>query len=265
MSDAITKQAKNPSGTTINFSAAAHRYWTEHRLPEPVAGQQSHEVDYVSVTTLLKRYFPPFDEKAMSEQVAAKRGVPVAVVLTEWAMTRDAASRFGTRTHEVCEDTLTGHAPRHRPETDRERVIFEHGWRYASDVRQKMTVLAVEQIIFHADLRIAGTIDFAARDKDGVLWILDWKTNKAIRNANDYGKTGLAPVAHLPDCEMSKYALQLSLYEHILRSQGYIGRADPVRRGLVHLTDAGAVFMPCADMTREVLEILLDHATALPF
>ena len=261
MGNVITKQAVNPRGVTINFSAREHLYWTDF----PADGAAACAATYVSATTLLKRYFRPFDEKAMAEQVARKRGLMPAQVIVEWGMTREAASRFGTRTHEICEDTLNGLPPRHRPETERERVIFRHGWEYAVQVRANMKVVAVEQIVFSERLRIAGTIDFCARDRNGTLWILDWKTNKAIRTANDYGETGLAPIEHLPECEMSKYALQLSLYEWILRSEGYIRRADPVNRALVHLTDAGPVFIPCADMTREVLEVLLYNESAVPF
>lgn len=265
MNDTITKQAVNPRGVTINFCDKSHRYWTAHRTPEPVTGDHAFEVDFVSVTTLLKKYFAPFDEKATAEQVAAKRGVQSAQVLIEWQMNRDAACRFGTRTHEVCEDVLLGRPIRNRPENEKERATFEQGWKYASRVRECMKVVAVEQIVFHNALRIAGTIDFLTKDEYGRYWVLDWKTNKEIRQTNAYGKTGLGPVAHMPECELSKYALQLSIYESILRSERYIPRDALVSRGLVHLTETNGVFIQTPDLAREAADIMIDQATALPF
>ena len=265
MNDTITKQAVNPRGVTINFCDKSHRYWTAHRTPEPVAGDHAFEVDFVSVTTMLKKYFAPFDEKAMAEQVAAKRGVMAAQVMIEWQVNRDAACRFGTRTHEVCEDVLLGRPVRNRPENEKERATFEQGWRWATKAKERMKVVAVEQIVFHDALRIAGQIDFLMLDAYGTYWVMDWKTNKEIKQANAYGKTGLGPVAHLPECELSKYALQLSVYELILRSEGYIAKNAPVSRGLVHLTETDGVFIPTPDMAREVADIMIDHATALPF
>jgi len=142
---------------------------------------------------------------------------------------------------------------------------MRHGWEFASNVRKEMTVIGAEMMIFHEALQLAGTIDFAARDKQGVLWLMDWKTNNEIRTVNPYGKTGLGVIAHLPECEMTKYALQLSTYETILKAEGYIGRGEKVNRAIIHLTEAGAVLMTTPNYGVEVCHIMLEMATALPF
>ena len=43
---------------------------------------------------------------------------------------------------------------------------------------------ATEQFVWHPDLKYAGTVDVIARDSEGALRVLDWKTGKAIYVSN---------------------------------------------------------------------------------
>lgn len=90
--------------------------------------------------------------------------------------------------------------------------------------------------------RIAGMIDVPIIKRGGNKFcIVDWKTNKEefktkagyykkIKVGNGWVKsdqfietndTLLAPINHLPDCKLYKYALQLSLYAYIMECWGY--------------------------------------------
>lgn len=259
------KSAYNPSGVKIAFNEATHRYWSTFRSDTQVSGDQEHTVYYDSVTTLLKKISPPFDEQGMAERYAAKNGMTVPQVLAQWAITRDQAARFGTRVHAISEDCLKGQHPRHTPESERERLIMATAWAFATDLMRRNKLVVVEQIVFSTALRIAGQIDFAVKDNQGVLWIMDWKTNKEIRSSSPWGNTLMAPFTHLQDCELTKYGLQLSMYERILRHEGYITRAEKVNRAIIHLTDQGAKVIELPDMQAEVLDILLMRSMALPF
>ena len=263
MTTTIDKRATGPQGAVIFFNAKSHLYWsTCGGGPHP---DESLAVQYTPVTAFVSRFFPAFDEGAAAVRAAKKRNTTPEAVISEWAYIRNAAARAGTRVHEVCEDCILGNPPRHSPESESERKMFAAAWDTASKVKSSLTVLCAEQIIFHAAARIAGTVDLCARDGGGTLWILDWKTNKEIRRASPYGEAALFPVEHMPVCELSKYELQLSAYEMILRSQRYVPDGTPVRRALIHIREGGAETIECRDRSREVAEMLTEKLTSPPF
>jgi len=257
-----TKTAQNPRGRTINFTEHDHRYWTDAEMFDAgiLVG-----TNYISGTTFLKKFFKPFDEMAVAFNTAQKKGVTIESVLADWAYTRDTACRFGTRTHEIAEDCLLGRNPRNAPEHKKERDTFTQAWNAACYFKTNAKILAVEQIVFSVDMGIAGTIDFLAQDSAGVIWIMDWKTNKEIKTANAYGNKGLTPIEHLDECEMVKYGLQLSLYEAIMRYEKYLQPRQQVKRAIVHLTETGWQVIETEDFATEVSGMVIRYVTTPPF
>jgi len=199
--------ATHPSGITINFSEDDHRY------SSVVNGK---EITYTSGTTFIHKFFPEFDPTGeILRRKAAKEGKTPEQLKAEWDANRDASCRFGTRTHSVCEDVLLARPQRVIPENDKEKLVFENGRKIAEKFRAGFDILGVEKIVFNPFLPtpIAGTIDLLARSrKDGSILVLDWKTNKSIDEDNKWGKHGLEPIRHVPDCNIKIYSLQLSLY-----------------------------------------------------
>jgi len=262
----IDKRAVNPRSVEIFFNAKEHIYWSlcnaNPTAPHP---DDSLAIRYTSVTAFVSQFFPVFNEREAAARVAKRRDTTPDLIISEWAYLRQEASRAGTRVHEICEDCLLGKPPRHSPGSEGERKIFATAWDYASGIKSSLTVICAEQIIFHAAAHIAGTIDLCAKDNGGTLWILDWKTNKEIRRASLYGEKALFPIEHLPVCEMSRYELQLSAYEMILRSQRYVPAETPIRRALIHVRESGAEIIECADRSREVSEMLTEKLTTPPF
>lgn len=258
----IMKTAHAPDGTQIHFSADDHRYWT------PLTNSQTnevHEVEYESVTSLLKRFYQPFDAQTIADRIAARDGTTPDALKAKWKEAGRVACHQGTRVHEICEDALTGKPPRHQPETDKERALMAAGWTFAIDAMKRGMVVAVEQIVFSMRYRVAGTMDWAMFDASGKLWLLDWKTNKEIRTTGFNGATMIEPLMHLPDCELYRYALQLLTYEWLLRAGKWITRDAPVGRGVIHLTETGARFVPTPDLRDEVLSLMLNRESEVPF
>lgn len=261
----VDKWACNPAGTKVFFSEKDHRYWSVFQGPIDPGGPAELVVNYTSVTGVLKGCFPPFEEERLAERSAARRGVTKEEVIAEWRASGRAACRLGTRVHAVAEDAVLGRAARLVPESEHERGLMRVAWQVATRIREMWQVVAAEQIVFSTLVDVAGQIDLAARDGDGVLWLLDWKTNREIRRDSRYGVKGVGPVGHLDDCEFNRYALQLSMYEWILREEGYIGRRAGVRRAVVHLTAAGAELIELPDLGYEVGCVLLHRAMTPPF
>ena len=100
---------------------------------------------------------------------------------------------------------------------------------------QSLEFVSTEQVIFSESLALAGTIDLLMQDpKTGIVYILDWKTNKRISTENRWQK-GLGPITHLEDCAISQYGLQLSVYQNLLVKEGYFRPDTQFVRQIIHL------------------------------
>ena len=294
-----TSKATNPRGYTIEFDEASHTYHTKltHGMmsttgavvrggAEPFAGvgkvaptedpnELFGKVYYVSGTKVIHHFFPPFDpDGKIAANKAKKMGITVDELKFQWKQKSAAACAMGTRVHETCEDVLHGRHDllgkwdfRNKPQSIHEQKLMAAGFSAAQKVLQTMEVIGVEQIVFDLDCQIAGTIDLLCRDKsDPNLWfVLDWKTNEKIEFHNRFGVHGLFPIEHLEDCNGTHYALQLSLYEFLLRIGKYIPHGAKVRRGIFHLTDDGPRFYELPDLSIEVRDMVIAMLEQPPF
>ena len=74
--------------------------------------------------------------------------------------------------------------------------------------------------IFSSKLGLAGTID-ALFLRNGILYILDWKTNGKLRTDSDKNYSKLfPPFSDQWENEMNKYSIQLNLYKLMLAEYG---------------------------------------------
>lgn len=238
------KTSKNPDGIEIKFNERWHKYTSE---------TGSGKIEYVSATTLIHQFVTPFDAPLQAARVAERDGKTTEEVLKEWEDKRKYASDFGTRIHESCEDVLLNNSKfRNKFEDETERSVFNIATSVAQRIKDNMEVLDVEKIVFDVDDKIAGTIDLFAKDKNGVLWIMDWKTNGAIDKYSKYRNYMLEPISSLHDCNFNHYSLQLSLYERILKKCKYIPSDSMVKRALIHLTPNNFTFMHTPDFSNHV-------------
>ena len=81
-----------------------------------------------------------------------------------------------------------------------------------------------ELLLWNHEFEIAGMSDvvIVETDKFGDRWvsILDYKTNKEIKQSNKFQKMKY-PLEHFDDCNYSHYILQLSLYCYLLECMGF--------------------------------------------
>lgn len=242
------KQALNPSNVLIEFDESEHRY------SSVIDGIT---IEYTSVTTFVKEFFPEFDAKSAAERKAKRIGVTTQELLSEWEEKRNYASKVGTRVHEVAEDVVLGRPIRNKPEDERERLLMRQTYIAASKVRADMKIFGAEKILFDPRLALAGTADLLAFDKRGILWVLDWKQNAKIDKSSKFGVNGLFPIQHVEDCNMMHYALQLSTYEYLLHKCGYVPKTTPIRRALIHLREDGYETIPVPSMAVEVRDMII--------
>lgn len=245
-------KAKNPRGVEITFTEEDHKYKSF------INGLQ---INYVSGTTFLGKFFPQFDPTGIiTARCAKKEGITVEEIKERWAAKGRESTRLGTRLHELCEDIILGRNVRNTPENIVESNRFKNGQKLATQLKHSIDVLGVEKIVFSHRLPtpIAGTIDLFGRSKkDGSYLILDWKTNKEIEKDNKYKKFCLAPIQHIPDTSLHHYALQLSLYQYLLKFEGYVEKDAKFKMALLHVTENAAETIIVPDYTNEIKDLII--------
>lgn len=67
------------------------------------------------------------------------------------------------------------------------------------------------------DESYASQIDSIVKDGRGNYFILDYKTNKEIKQCSFTGAMMLAPFDYLQDCDYSHYSIQISFYKKLCK------------------------------------------------
>jgi hypothetical protein len=241
--------AKNPRGVTITFTEEDHKY------SSVIDGK---DVTYISGTTFISRFFPPFDPTGcITRACARKRGLTVESLRQQWREKADNSCRYGTKIHECCEDTLLERPLRNSPSNSKEEYAIKNAVQIARKVHERSEIVGVEKIIFDERLKIAGTIDLLIRaKKDNRLWICDWKTNEKIETENKYNKFGFDPISHVPAINFHEYGMQLNLYEYLLKCAGYCDLDESVGKVLFHITEKGVKSYPLPDYQKEIKDMI---------
>lgn len=96
---------------------------------------------------------------------------------------------------------------------------FQYFKKFTEDYKH-LKAYRTEWMIYHKELKLAGSIDMLFEDTDGSLWIYDWKRSKDISTESFGNKTALsACIKHIPDANFYHYSLQLNVYRAILETK----------------------------------------------
>lgn len=244
--------AKNPSGIEIVFNEADHSY---------ISNINGKQLKYISGTGFLSQFYPVFDpDGTIAARCAKKEGITVEELQAKWKAKGIESCRLGTRCHEVCEDIILNRPLRNTAENIIEQKRFDNAIKMAKAFRLKLDILGVEKIVFSPFLGIAGTIDLFAQNKDDkTYYIIDHKTNEKIEKENTFGKFCLDPIQHVPDLSFYHYALQLNLYEYLLKKERYVQKDAKFKLVLNHITPSESKIIPLPDMQSEIKDMLIYH------
>jgi len=171
---------------------------------------------YTSASAVLGKFKKPFEADLVAERVAKKRKCTVEEVKAEWKKSNDDSKTYGTEIHAVIEqyNKLGTY--------DIKYVDIVQAYIDLDLVDSKRDELLIEQQVYNHEYKIAGTADIIRVEEKGGFSIFDLKTNKKFNLYSQYNDYLLSPISHLPACEYSIYALQLSLYAYMY--QGITGR-----------------------------------------
>lgn len=183
----------------IHFEPENHKY--------TVFGEE-----YISATTFISSFFPPFEKEKIAAQLSRKTGKPAASYIREW----EKAAEDGTLLHERIDALLHGRSVEAETEDFKLFQQFIEN-NYINPARTEWT-------IYDEDSRIAGTVDLLNQDSCCGLTLIDWKRSKNLVDGNGnaitssrFASNAYAPISHLCDVSFWHYALQQNLYRYILK------------------------------------------------
>lgn len=238
----MIKYAVNPQGEQIEFHVKNHAYIFN--------GDR-----FKSVTTLIRKFFTPFDTEQISFFYAKKNGLDQAQVKKEWANIGKEACEFGKRVHSHVECLFKKEQPQ-LPINQKDETAFKYNEIYISKILNGYNFIEAEKIIFSKKFKLAGMVDIILEcKKDGTIIIIDWKTTKLMEYNNSYGKYGYNGLEHLDDCNFNHYCLQLNIYKKILEEEQYYPNKN-IRMGIVHVNDKIANHIRVPELRKEI-EIML--------
>ena len=235
---------KNINYPEVTFDEINHKYYN----------QKGDE--YISCTTLIKKFCPKFDKLTISNQVAKKQGKSQNDVLAEWERIAKEATDYGTLIHKCIEGWIKGKPDYiHSDYKDITRV----GYDILIDNLQPHTPIKSEMLLWNHEYKIAGQSDivqmYTNKAGDTIINIADIKTNKRIEFGSDYGEDMLAPLQHISHCNYHTYSMQLSTYAYML--QKMYPEAKKNKMFLLHLDKTNKwTIIPLPYMKLEVMAML---------
>lgn len=204
-----TKKYEKATGLdNVAFEDETHKY---HHIQD-----QTGNAEYISVTTLIDRFFP-FDIERFIERKAQKEGLTEEDVLNEFLANRDEAAEKGTLMHEQIENFLKGN------NYEDNSIEFKHFKRFYTEVvvANGFKFVEAEKRILSEEFNVAGTVDAIFKKPNSMDYIIvDWKRSKKLvvdGHPKMYGYgVALSELNHLDNSSYYKYALQQNIYKHIL-------------------------------------------------
>lgn len=238
--------------------------FNEHKHEYEVNGQPAA----YSVTSAISRFFTPFNADAAIASMMSKKDWPrpeyigsngAALSVDEikriWEATRVGASSSGTSLHTEIETYINRFSGLSNKQQLNDAVTTSPELQQFIDffrsriIAEDIAPFRTEWRIAVRDGSLAGCIDFVGRRSDGTFVIGDWKRSRKFHEwQSSYGKKCRPPLQHMPQCDASKYALQVNLYRYILEKYyGMTVSSMFVASFHSDLSSAGVMVVPRCD------------------
>lgn len=242
---------------------------------------------YTSVTTWNHSHFPHFDADGVIEKMMKGKnwnpdnkywGKTAQEIKDGWAANAQAVSGAGTNLHfdiecfmnqEIKKPHPQKKKPSHKDLLENYEAYLAAGnpppnesdeWQYFLAFARQFPDLVpyrTEWMIYHEDLKLAGSIDMVYENPDGTLMIYDWKRAKEIAKTTGFDSYALTEcIDHLPNTNFWHYSLQLNTYKAILESK-YDKKITALYLVRLHPNNPKKTFdlIKCADLSGELVEL----------
>jgi hypothetical protein len=184
------------------------------------------DINWLSVTSLISNVKQPFEADAIALKSSKNKkskwyGMTPEEIKEAWKAEANRATTLGTWYHnqreaDICE---IENMERHGFTVPIFKPIEKEGIKYSPEQKLKDGIYP-EHMVYLKSAGICGQSDLV-EVVNGTVHITDYKTNKEIKvegytNWEGITQKMLSPVAHLDDCHLNHYALQLSMYMYII-------------------------------------------------
>ena len=229
MNPVLANQHPHPRDELIKFYARGHKY---EITSDP-------GTKYTSVTTWNHQQFPKFDADAIIAKIFKSKswgpdhkywGQTAEQIKASWKSNGEAVSSSGTSLHERIEHFMNNdkldpnyfHSElynQYHNDDSEQQIEWLYFLKFIQD-HPDFQPYRTEWMIFHEELKLAGSIDMVYQNPDGTLTIYDWKRSKEISKVNMWNQFASNPlISHLHDTNFWHYALQLNSYKTILEEK----------------------------------------------
>ena len=181
---------------------------------------------WISVTSFIANFKQPFDADKIAEKTSKSKkskwyGMTPEEIKQAWTNEALRATTLGTWYHNCRESDICSleTMERHGSTVPIFKPIEIEGTKFSPN--QKLTDgVYPEHMVYLKSVGLCGQSDLV-EVINGEVHITDYKTNKEIKTEGFTNWEGIttkmnSPVAHLDDCNVNHYALQLSLYMYII-------------------------------------------------
>ena len=206
----LEKKNKHPRDQYLQFYEPTHTY--------TVHGKKG----YTSVTTFVHSHFETFNadkiidgilEKCKYDTTNKYYGMNRTDIKKMWSDNGKQASSAGTKLHydiECFYNDMT---------TNNTSIEYQYFQNFHND-HPSLTPYRTEWMIYHVQLKMAGSIDFVVVNEDGSISIYDWKRCKDIKKNSPWDKYAKTKeIDYIPDTNYWHYSLQLNTYKYIIEDQ----------------------------------------------
>ena len=214
------KATKNK--TTVYFYEDTHEYIDQDN------------VKYISVTTLIKKFFPEFNELEQAKIQAERSCDSIEMILNYWKARRENACEHGTNVHFACE-TYIKEKKILKFSKDKTNKCIKRAIKF---IRKQNIgkIISVEKLLFDTQNKIAGQCDLILRDGDTLI-VGDWKTNEKISKEAFNGEVGIYPLQNYPNSDFYKYFIQLNIYLYLILKNKHYPWAKNYKLMIFHIQE----------------------------
>lgn len=183
------------------------------------------DIKWIGVTTLVSQFKEPFNALNQATKSSANKKskwykIPVEEILSIWDVETTNRVNLGKWYHGEREKDLLAceTIERYGRPIPIIHPIIENGIKIAPDQRLTEGIYP-EHFVYLKTAGICGQADYV-EVVDWLLNIDDYKTSKELKpaytNWEGVTKKLMSPLAHLDDCDLVKFGLQLSLYVYMI-------------------------------------------------
>jgi hypothetical protein len=206
---------------SIQFTAETHKY----------ESQDENKIDWLSVTSFVGLFKPPFKQLEIATKVSKKRkskwyGMTPEAIIAIWDKESSRATTLGSWYHDQREAELIMCQTLQRAGINLPIIqpIEQDGIKLSPDQNLAPGIYP-EHLVYLKSAGICGQADRVEVIQD-VIDCYDYKTNKEIKlkgftNWEGITKKMLYCLSHLDDCNYIHYALQLSTYMYIMEKHNH--------------------------------------------